>query len=1667
MAEFNPYKLEEEKWTPNNVYEILPPNAVSWSDYDFGQGTDNVDREAASKSLIDGFVDFFKELFGTAGKILGGAVELGGAILGGFVNGVIGLIGGIANAIGSIFGGGNTESPNPPLFNPIKTNLEAAIQPHRDKIDESWRKTEEILAEQEVLRGQMSESLQDMRDARDRANEAIEKSGQSIAEAQAASAAAETARQTLEAYNTELNQRITTEFNAAVGRADTAVAKADTLAGELAAFKAQHQLEIDVAVGKAEQAVADLATLTPQVESALAESSAANQKVADLTPQVSDAVTKAGAAVSKADQTLADYTAWAAAQKTRIDSAVSKAEKATSDLASLSPKVADAVAKSEAATDNVATLTSDVEVTQATADKALADLQNLSIGGRNLLQRVDPVTLSTYQQIEDTGEVFWTGEPIYKGTKLSTGTPPTQISRGITFEPGDEYTASVWVKGAELVNSKMSANLLFYSVEVHATGYSEGDGTQWLRVSTTWKNDTPDPVLIRFYFYLNRNPGELTYFTSPQVERGNVVTDWTPPIEDFTAEFSDIREDLNRKYTEALSEAKVAVNALPGLNDQMAEIGDKAEQGIADAKAVNDKLPSITQQVTDLTTGQGDLAEGLSKAATQEDYNTLNTAFQQEQVKINNLNASFQEEQTKLNTLSSDFQAYQSDLNLKQQEWNLGAQRSLTALEEIAAVQKEVNSNNTAFQDFQLGVNEDRVKWEQGATLAISNLTDFSAKQTKWNAAVDRSIATQKTVNDNFKKWTDGATTAIEANTKAIALLSAPQGASSIVPIDPLTKEPYYLGWAGDRISVANIDSVPTRMSVKYTGTASKRFYAPSDQLVPVKVARGQVYRWVAWTYSNVANSAMMLYLRDPATGTGSKATTHDKESKTSGHTPHGLYLRGIPSGWNKVSGTITFQDEISSLEFYSVNWNQSGLTSSVTQYITGFDIAPDVPTQAQVDAAQNKAIETFDLFMGKQDEWNAGTTAALDAQKKVDDNFKKWSDGAAEAIEANKNAIKALNAPQMGTSVIPLMPGTQTPAWAANANGTGFNDTNLKDGDHTWYRFDQTQGPGSHNMVAVDSSLEYDFSVWIHGTGDSVLYVEMRDQNGEHAVQSGTITSYTENNSSKYLIENMKLSVGWKKLSTTITLNPGVKFIKIDKIYGNHSNGGDGSAYLADMRMVPHVPTQKSVDDAQNEAISANTEALKALGKKSLGASLVPYKTPSTQEVKDYAAGKLDYDPWADPEYFDAGYSLSSNATYGRYTRAGASDGTKSYNGTLVSVDSSIEYRVKFDAYAYVTGSILVVAMQDQNGSTAVQSTSVRDQGTMAGTSYPIHYLTLKQGWHSYSGRIKFKPTTTSARLSTFYWNHPNGASGTQALANLEIVPDIPDANVVNELQDNAIRKNTAVGSDNKKAIEALRDGLDASIELSTVNDLISQLETRIHEEEKARGRLQRRIDDLQNEMIPRTIVRDDATTYDDYVDLSGRKVTAKPGWVGQMAITYKTSEGYGTSSDPARYETHVTRKSVPDGTTRSWTLSGSVLRIDYWIYQGKAKSIELENSGGFFTGSVWEKSTERTIASHKVGKTYGTGKIEWKTQLKNANRGTTYRLIVRVTGQADKTYTWSSVGPLTGLGSGTATLKFDYEFNLPDNATVSIVAYTNGSTAYRTMVNYSSGTLTYVEKK
>ena len=215
MIETNPYRLEEAEWTPGNVYDIIPPGDLSHTGFEYSEGSDNIDEGEVRNSLVSGVADFFGKLLGGVGEILGGAVGAGVGVLGGIVQGVTGLIGGIASAIGSIFGGGNNGSIEPPepIFNPIKTNLEGAIQPHLDDIEEAKGKIEAAQQEQESIKEDIVAQGKNL-------STALSKADKGIADAKAAQESANQAISDVETKSSELSAEIEAQRKASLARED-------------------------------------------------------------------------------------------------------------------------------------------------------------------------------------------------------------------------------------------------------------------------------------------------------------------------------------------------------------------------------------------------------------------------------------------------------------------------------------------------------------------------------------------------------------------------------------------------------------------------------------------------------------------------------------------------------------------------------------------------------------------------------------------------------------------------------------------------------------------------------------------------------------------------------------------------------------------------------------------------------------------------------------------------------------------------------------------------------------------------------------------------------------------------------------------------------------------------------------------------------------------------------------------------------------------------------------------------------------------------------------------------------------------------------------------------------------------------------------------------------
>lgn len=202
-----------------------------------------------------------------------------------------------------------------------------------------------------------------------------------------------------------------------------------------------------------------------------------------------------------------------------------------------------------------------------------------------------------------------------------------------------------------------------------------------------------------------------------------------------------------------------------------------------------------------------------------------------------------------------------------------------------------------------------------------------------------------------------------------------------------------------------------------------------------------------------------------------------------------------------------------------------------------------------------------------------------------------------ADALSARE--IKAEVFTQVGTNVIPLLPGTTVGAWTKAADASGSNDLVGR-----WWEFNGRRAVGSANMVAVDPNLEYDFELWVYGEGQPYASISLIDQDGVDAVLSGGLNNnayLTSPDSSgvlrqtatNLLMLNMTILDGWRRYRTRIKLKPSTGFVRIRVINGNASNKTGTRFCIADMRLTPHIVPQAEVDALQTKSIEANAKAI------------------------------------------------------------------------------------------------------------------------------------------------------------------------------------------------------------------------------------------------------------------------------------------------------------------------------------------------------------------------------------------------------------------------------------------------------------------------------------------
>ena len=130
---------------------------------------------------------------------------------------------------------------------------------------------------------------------------------------------------------------------------------------------------------------------------------------------------------------------------------------------------------------------------------------------------------------------------------------------------------------------------------------------------------------------------------------------------------------------------------------------------------------------------------------------------------------------------------------------------------------------------------------------------------------------------------------------------------------------------------------------------------------------------------------------------------------------------------------------------------------------------------------------------------------------------------------------------------------------------------------------------------VKVSPDITYKWSVWVYSNKNKteIGFLTTSDSIGS-CVEETTYKSDGRTSTSEEGIFVKDIPTGWSKHEGTVKFLPGTDNVHLYAVEWNKTDAASTQQWFAALDIVPDVPTQASVDEAQNEAIRANQEILR-----------------------------------------------------------------------------------------------------------------------------------------------------------------------------------------------------------------------------------------------------------------------------------------------------------------------------------------------------------------------------------------------------------------------------------------------------------------------------------------
>ena len=239
-----------------------------------------------------------------------------------------------------------------------------------------------------------------------------------------------------------------------------------------------------------------------------------------------------------------------------------------------------------------------------------AKIDNLQIGGINLLKDTDKITNTNYWGLRGGQSIRATYGGKYAnetGVALSDynvqfNTPTSFIDYipQITFEQGTDYTVSFWATIVSTPLLYLNANdgynhQHYNSPQTISLQASSRTYNGWYQVTATFK-PTVTTAYLTFGVSTDVNNKVSQYWASSfKLEKGNKATDWQPAPEDIQTQIDQARTDIQSTLT-------VANNGITAATNLKTTYDNYVQKNDANIKLLGDR---ITNEVSKITSNGG------------------------------------------------------------------------------------------------------------------------------------------------------------------------------------------------------------------------------------------------------------------------------------------------------------------------------------------------------------------------------------------------------------------------------------------------------------------------------------------------------------------------------------------------------------------------------------------------------------------------------------------------------------------------------------------------------------------------------------------------------------------------------------------------------------------------------------------------------------------------------------------------------------------------------------------------------------------------------------------------------------------------------------------------------------------------------------------------------